>query len=996
MNVKNIIRLLLLAGIFFLTSSASLYSQYLVDRWTTADGLPQNSVNAIIQTRDGYLWIGTYGGLARFDGINFARIDDNKGLNSNRILALSESHDGGIWIGTEGGGVAKYKDGVFTNYGKENGLRDEVVFDIREDKDSLIWIGTRNGFQCLRNGKVCPHIDENQFKNIPVRSFFITNKGDIYINSDNGIYRIAKNYIKPINIKKSNLPPSYLFEDKDGGEWLRLPNGLENRSKATTRVITFRDGLQEDFITQFSCDKDGVYWVGTITKGVSYGKLKLSKKLTRLQLVEDEKDLKIQKIFIDQEGNRWIGTDGEGLFRIKDRIIDVIGSKEGLNHSIIEGVFEDSKKNLWICTNDGGLYKRTKNKWHRFTEKEGIDSRYVWSVAEDKSGAIWAGSYGGGLFRYQNGKFINYTTANGLNHNVVLAIYCDKSGSIWIGTENGGVNILRDGKFYSISEKDGLSNSSVRTFLEDQNGGMWIGTIDGLNYYKAGKIKVFSTQDGLSHNYVRSIYEDAEGVLWIGTYGGGLNRYKEGKFTKIKMENGLFDNIVSAILEDEKQNFWMSCNRGIYRVSRHELNDFADGKINSILSIAYGTADGMLSEETNGGFQPAAWKTSNGELLFPTIKGLALIYPERIKENTEPPIVHIEKILVEQIEVPIKTQIEVPFDKQQIEIHYTALYYSDPKHITFEYKLTGIDGKWINVGNRRAVYFWDLSPGKYEFEVKAINKYGIVNKERKSIRIIIAPPIWKTWYFILFVIGSFALSVFFLMRRRELRRRHEALLHKKYTHQLLDTMELERKRIASELHDSIGQELLIIKNRAMLALEDLKNKKNVKEELEEISEAASQAIQETREISYNLRPYQIDRLGLTKSIESLIKRASQAANVNFELNMENIDNVISKEMEIHFYRIIQECINNIIKHSGANNCKVTIKHWHERINIDIEDNGRGFDIESESKSPQGYGIQGIMERTQFLGGKVRVESAPEKGTRILLTFVTNEKSNGEK
>ena len=974
-----------------------LYGQYKIDVWTTAEGLPQNSVNAILQTRDGYMWLGTYGGLVRFDGSTFTSIGGTEGLPSNRILALCESRRGGLWIGTEGGGISQYSNGTLTHYGKQDGLLDDVVYTLCEDCDTTLWIGTRAGIQYIRHGTIQPHPFGGSVLNAPVRSIRCTPTGVLWINSDREVYRLILGHLEVV-LKvdpKTKRVPAFLFEDSDTSVWLRGIHGLLHYINGQVESVTEADGLSSYYVTTLIRDSLGTYWAGTLDGGVCAGHLRPRKKFTNLQFPDGKMISKIQTCFIDQEGNRWIGTDGDGLIRIKDRMIDVIGEKDGLKHQIIEAVFEDSKRSLWVGTNDGGLYHLSNGSWFHFAGKDGFPMQSIWSIAEDFEGAIWAGSYGGGLYRYKNRKIKNFTTNQGLVHNVVLALYCDRDGALWIGTENGGINIYRYGKFRPLTEKDGLSNLCVLTFLEDRSGAMWIGTRGGgLNRYQNGKMRVFTTRDGLSHNAVRSIYEDADSVLWIGTYGGGLSRLKNGKFTNFTTREGLYDNMVSAILEDDDNNLWMSCNRGIFRVNRKQLNEFAAGRITQITSIAYGTEHGLISDETNGGFQPAAWRTKDRRLLFPTIRGLAVIPLVRVKTDTKIPPVHIEHVLVNQVEYPLTSRIEIPYDRRQIEIHYTALNFSDPQHTMFKYWLDGFHGEKIDAKKRRVAYYSNLASGEYTFHVIAANSDGVWNSEGASVVLVIKPPYWETWYFrttagcIILVIG------FAIYYQRDRRRKRGLLEQQKFTHQLLESMETERKRIASELHDSLGQELLIIKNRALIALGDMKNKKNIKEQLDEISNTASQAIQEARGISYNLHPYQIDRLGLKKAIESIITRAAQTTTMILTSDIDPLDNLVPKEMGIHVYRIIQECINNILKHAKATTCRVTIKRWNDRLNIDIEDNGIGFDTSGEIiQSKHGFGLHGIAERARLLGGTMRIESNAGIGTRILLTIKIYEETN---
>ena len=972
----------------------SLYGQYITDVWTTTEGLPQNSVNAIIQTHDGYLWLGTYGGLTRFDGLAFTTIESpEQGLLSNRILSLCESHDGAIWIGTEGGGCARYFQGIYTIYSKKDGLLDDVVFSIIESLDSVIWVGTQNGVQCLVKGKIqLPPFGET-LSRIAVRSLRSSRDGILWISSDQGVYRFINGKLELVLAvnPKAEKTPAFLYEDWDGSTWLRGKHGLLHFIDGRHESITNVKGLKDNYATTMMQDFSGEYWVGTISGGLYHSISRSSgNRMKAFPLPNGGQSIKIQTCFIDREGNRWIGTDGKGLLRIKDRLIDVISAKDGLTHEIVEAVFEDSRSSIWIGTNDGGLYRKKGNAIHQYTANNTLGP--VWSLAEDAQGSLWVGTYGSGVFRYNKNGFKNFTTVQGLSDNDVMALYRDRSGAIWIGTNRGGVTILKDGKFKIFQKNSELLNTSVRTFLEDRSGAMWIGTIGGLNRYKNGAMTSYTTNNGLSHNYIRSVYEDRDSVLWIGTYGGGLDRLKDGVFTHYTMREGLYDNVVSAILEDDRENLWMSCNRGIYKVSLAQLNDFADGKIPSISCINYGMQDGLLIDEANGGFQPSAWKTKDGRLLFPTIKGLACIPLSKVKTNPAVPQVHIEQILINQVEYGLASRIEIPYGKNNIEIHYTALSFIDPQHIKFRFRLDGVHRNWFDVKQRRVAYFQSLPSGEYTFHVIAANNNGVWTNEDASFSFVVKPPFWERWYFRLSLVCALVLIGYVFYRRRKQRSMQVEQQQQLSERRLLDSMEEERKRIASELHDSIGQDLLIIKNRALLALEDIKNKKNTKEQLDEISETASLAIQETREISYNLRPYQIDRLGLKKAIESIFNRAAGTTAITFTSDIDPIDNLVQKEMEIHVYRIIQECVNNILKHANASKCDVVIKHWHDRLNIDVKDNGIGFNMtEKKSQESRGFGLHGILERTRLLGGAVKIESSPGNGTRILITIKTYER-----
>jgi signal transduction histidine kinase len=524
--------------------------------------------------------------------------------------------------------------------------------------------------------------------------------------------------------------------------------------------------------------------------------------------------------------------------------------------------------------------------------------------------------------------------------------------------------------------------TDVRFITEDRQGALWLGGVSGMSRFKDGVFTNYTTEQGLSNNYVRDIYEDADGTLWVGTYGGGLNRFKDGRFTHITTREGLFDNIVSRILEDENGNFWMSCNRGIYRASRKELNDLAEGRVKAINSVSYGVADGMKSNETNGGGQPAGWKDLEGKLWFPTVKGVVRIDPDNF--NRLPPPVVIEQVLVDKTAADSHQSIRLRPGQSDLEIHYTGLSLTAPEKVRFRYRLEGYDRDWVDARERRVAYYTNISPGTYAFRVMAANNDGVWSTQDATIQVVVVPPFWRTWWFISLSVFAIAAIAFLLYRRRigQLERAHAA--QEAFSRRLIESQENERKRIAAELHDSLGQELLIIKNRAALGLKLLEDADRTREQIEQIAGTASQAIAGVRQIAYNLRPYHLDEIGLTQSLEELVERISGSCPVSFAARIDYIDDLCPKDSAINLYRIVQEGINNVVKHSGATEAKLLISRSPREVEVLIEDDGQGFNPAGDAARRPGFGLTGLAERARILGGTLSVDSAPGRGTVLKL------------
>lgn len=392
----------------------------------------------------------------------------------------------------------------------------------------------------------------------------------------------------------------------------------------------------------------------------------------------------------------------------------------------------------------------------------------VRAIFEDREGTLWIGTESG-LNSLRDDRFTVYTIRDGLSHDNVRAITQDREGNLWLGTYGGGLNRLREGKFISFTARDGLSNDHIWVNLEDREGNLWVGTWNGLDRFNKSRFTAITSADGLSNDYVWSIYEDRAGGIWIGTDGGGLNRLKDGRITRYTTKDGLFDDVVMAILEDDAGNFWMSCNRGIFRASRRELNDFADGRVRSIGCVAYGTADGMTSSACNGVSQPSVTRTRDGRLWFPTVKGVVIIDPRHIPTNAMPPPVAIEEVVVDAVTVNKgNRQSGATFapGAERFEFHYTGLSFVAPERVRFRYMLEGLDHDWVDAGARRVAYYNNLAPGDYRFRVLAANNDGVWNEEGASLSFHVQPRFYQTYPFYLMCVALAGLIVWSLYRLR--------------------------------------------------------------------------------------------------------------------------------------------------------------------------------------------------------------------------------------
>lgn len=973
---------------------ADAQAQYRFDHWTTDNGLPQNSVRSIVQTSDGYLWFTTLDGLVRFDGVKFTVFNkaNSKNLLSNRIVHLLAAPDDTLWISTEGQGVTRYADGEFRSFTIADGLPADSVFETWLDSEGVLFARTTGGVA---------RFDGTRFTFVKSLEELFQSK--ILYAPSGTIWEINANSLSRLkNGENSN------FE---------LPAEMKNE-------LTSELGI---YLTIFLFeDRQGVLWISTNHYKTSLTSVKLFKftggKFEQI-LADGMPSNLTPEIAQDQNGNIWLGTLGNGACRLNQKKFSCFNTANGLATNQVNTIFTDREGSLWISTEDQGIYHLTQQFITSLSTGQGLAEKNVYPILEDNEGAFWIGS-AGALARYKDGQIINFQKKDGLVPSDVLSILKDADDRLWIGTYNGIV-IYEKGKFYNLSDKlfpnmeaptiadihqdrnrifwfasslgvikydgestrfytvsDGLPGNNVKVILENDDGSFWIGTYNGLALLKDEKITVFLEKDGLAGNYIRSLYKDETGTLWIGTYDSCLSRYKDGKFTNFSVENGLASNGVFQILEDASRNFWISSNQGIYRVSREQLNEFADGKRQFVTSTLFTKSDGMLTTEANGGGQPAGIKASDGRLWFPTQDGVAVIDPEAVKLNPLAPPIVIESARIDnQKTSDLQNGIELVPGQQNLEIDYTGLSFIRPEQMRFRYRLEGFDEQWTEAGNRRTAFFPHLAPGEYTFHVIAANSDNIWNEQGAKIKIVVQPPFYRRWWFIVFTVLLACGIVYVLYRRRISQLEKERAAKQAFSRQLIASQEQERKRIAAELHDSLGQRLVVIKNLALMFLH-AKNASADNEQIESISNEASEAIGEVKEISYNLRPYQLDRIGLTKAIEAIIRSAQTASQIEISSEIDDIDDYFPPDAEINFYRIVQECINNLVKHSEATEAIVKIERSQDNLILEINDNGKGFIPNQTESKTGGFGLIGIAERVEIFGGKIDVKSAPDHGTEI--------------
>ena len=976
---------LLAVGCFTSTALA----QYHVECWTTDNGLPYNWIHGLWQTRDGYLWLTTQDGVARFDGVRFRVFNKSNtpGLTSNwfSIHALWEDRQGNLWMGTEDGGVTRYRAGVFTSYTTKEGLPSNKVVRIDEDGAGTVWIFTRDGLAQWKNGRLTRPDSSLE------TGAYLTPPGNLRVHrqyfglwrpSALGWQRFAYGQWTPFPLPQRVSDPAKLYidsisEDSEGRLWYSL-NDREDEHYCVSqgRLTVFSGVPNARGIHVCYRDRQGRLWVGS-----HEGRVRLWKDGQSWHLM----DLSIPDIFQplqDREGTLWIGTLGQGLCRLREQPITVYRHPGGPAFNLIKPILQDRMGRVWLGS--GGLARFKDGRFENFYRPNRSRDPWDWSNSlttlwEDTDGGIWAATRDG-IVRFRGGQLQEEMSSQIKGR--IYTIRQDRYGALWFGGEQG-LYRLQEGKVTHYPRSGDGRRGVVNVLYQDPEGTLWVGSNGGLSRISEDG---FASVEGLSATEVSVLHADRAGVLWIGTFHDGLYRWHEGRLTHYTSEQGLYSNRILQMLEDDLGSLWVGCHLGLYRVRKQELNDFAAGRVSAVTSTHFGKADGLINLVCSD-VRPGAFKAQDGKLWFATEGGLAVVDPQEVAVNLTPPPVVIEECLLDRRPVPLESGLRIEPGREHLDIHYTALSFIRSEQLRFRYKLEGLDREWVEAGTRRTAYYSHIPPGDYVFKVTAANSDGVWNREGQQLRVVVLPPFYRAWWFLtlaaLGVVG--VLSIGYRYRIRQLRRVQAA--QQAFSHQLITSQEQERKRIAAELHDSVGQSLVIIRNWALLGAGQLAAQAPAREELDEISATASRAIHDVRAIAYDLGPYHLERLGLANTIQDMVNRLAQVSRVRFTTELEALDGALSREAEMGLYRIVQESLNNILKHAEASEATIAIRRQGGGVKLTISDDGKGFDPQASGTSAgqSGFGLMGMAERVRLLEGAWVVRSAPGQGTTIEVT-----------
>lgn len=721
------------------SAAAQGTGEYASVNWTIEKGLPHNDVHALQQTADGYLWIGTPGGLARFDGVRFTvfTIANTPALYSHRIRSLHEDRAGTLWIGTEHGGVARMRDGVFETVVREADLPGQFVNDITDARDGGVWIATDRGVVRFASGRVEPLAPTISRGAPTVHTVLEDRRGALWVSGPAGLTQFVDGVATRTFTAADGLPSAnvrMVREDANGVLWVATTSGLARIVNGTAAAVVLPP-VPERFVTALWID------AGTVWAGFADGTLvRIRRGASRVDKLQVSTPLLgVRALYVDRESNLWIATNS-GLQRWRSSPLRTVTEADGLRSAAVMPIFEDRDGTIWIGTCSGPSALHADGTIVSYGPRDGLLNPCIRAIHQTRDGRLWMGA-ANDLFVFNRGRFTHFTDVPELVGRPVSAIAESANGDIWIGTASGVLQMT--GQRYQWHRRaDGLVSDDVRFLVESRNGGMWIGTVGGLSLLRDGEFTNYTRANGLPADFVRAVHEDADGTIWIGTYGGGLVRMKNGAFTRYTTAGGLPDDEISRILEDAAGDLWMSSGRGIFRVSRASLDAFADGRAKEIHAVTYGLAEGMPTLQSSGGAQPAGWRTRDGRLWFPTSAGAVAIDPKHERNQLAPPVA-IEGVRVDD-RPATGAALDLAPGRHTIEIEYTALSLAAPERVQFRYRLEGYDASWIEAGTRRTAYYTGIPPGRYRFQVIAANNDGVWNETGAALALVQQPHFYQT------------------------------------------------------------------------------------------------------------------------------------------------------------------------------------------------------------------------------------------------------------
>ena len=1000
-------------------------ADYLLEVWNSENGLPDSSVTAVAQTPDGYLWVGTYNGLVRFDGVRFVTFDpaNTPALSHARVRRLSVDNRGVLWISSYDGALTRFQNGVFTWEGRfVRAAEGEVAF-VAALTNQLVFLTSRG--ELLRKTLSAPAGEGWEDLPPPARGIgalcCADGSGTLwYRDGDKHLWRLQASQFVPLpeTAGLAGRSVNCLTTDARGRLWVGTDIGFAVWDGRGFQSAVPGSPAQPPLdVETLTVTETGQIWAlanGGVCAAAD-GRWLVAPQAGRVEF-----PLATGRVFAqeDHRGGVWLFNYGGGLIHVgADGQSRQMTLDDGFPGDRVYCLFEDQEGDWWAGLDAMGLVRVRARQFHAVPAVEKAPAKAARSVCEDARGRVWIGRLSGGLNCWQEGDFTNYPVGDNASANSVFCVCPDAQGRLWISGGDEDLWLRDQGELRRVLP----TIHRVKSLLADSRGRIWVGTTTGLFVSEPGSPGGFQPFKGLPHRTVRALTEglggvvwggtgngelfciasnavslfrpddadasavwsvlaDGDGTVWAGTFRGGLLRWRNGVFTRYGRRNELPDEVISQMLDDRRGNLWLGSHQGVFRVAKADLNQLAGDPRGFVSCVTYGRSDGLPSLECSGGYQPAAWRDQAGRLWFTTARGAAWIQSDEVRANPKPPPVVIEGILVDGrlLELPAtNAALVIPPGRHQIELHYTGLSLASPERVQFRYQLAPLDADWVEAGTRRTAQYGFLPPGHYRFQVLAGNSDGVWNQTGSTLVLTIRRHYYETWWFqtlgVLLVLGAVAGGVRQAATRR-LRRKMEELERKQM-------VERERARIAKDIHDDLGASLTLI-----AVLGDLARREKTAERIEKMSSTARAAVKSLDEIVWAVNPRNDTLANLVDYTGQFATDYLREAGIRCRLDVPEHTPAreVPANVRHNVFLVVKEALQNIVKHAHATEVWLRINTGERSLSLSVEDNGCGFEHPPEDAWADG--LRNMRQRLAEVGGECRIASQVNVGTTITVAL----------
>jgi signal transduction histidine kinase/ligand-binding sensor domain-containing protein len=943
-------------------------TQYSRTTWTQEQGLPQDTIRAIAQTNDGYLWLGTEEGLARFDGYEFVTFDKARsGLPSNSITALAASPDGALWVGTAAG-LARFDGHRVRTYTTADGLPDDSVSNLLMDRGGALWIVAGGALCRFTDGKFTAFPLGPRSPGDTVRVVGEDRRGGLWVAGVAGVGKLSDGVYTPAlgGAPFSGYIITRLLTDRRGNLWIAGNQGIiQVAPSGAVRRYGVREGLPDAIVRALWEDRDGNVWAGT---NGGLARAEGSRFIASNGEGAPGQDV-VRCLFEDREGNFWVGAD-DGLTRLRDDPFTAYGKSEGLPSDEPNTVYQDRSGRILVGFRDSGLMQLTPTR-RLFTERDGLPPVEVFSIRESPSGELMV-STRNGLARWDGSRFRLFAPRDALRRRTVFDGLEDADGVTWLAASAGLIE-MRDGRERIVIPGGPLLADAIVALYQAPDGAIWAGSYGkGVWRVKGNERRLFTTADGLSSDQIRCLEGDSDGTFWIGTFDGGLSAFRNGRFLKFTARDGLLSDNVGAV-EADGDFLWLGTTRGICRIPKRQLLDFAEHRRTALDPVNYGVEDGLRSSQCAPANPVGAggMRTADGRVWFATSHGLAVFQNGASKGVVPVPLAHLLEMTADGRPVDLAGAARLDPGSARVQFRYSAIHLGAPERVSYSYKLDGLDKGWVRAGSRRVIDYNSLQHRRYVFRVRAELPGGEAGET--SYRFEILPRFYETaWFRPLAVAALLAAGwALYQLRLRQVRSRFALVLG-------------ERARLAREIHDTLAQGFVGISSQldavAMCMPEEDSPARRC---LDIAGRMARHSLTEARRSVMDLRASMLEEQDLGAALRAGATAWTAGTGVETEVAVEGPDTPLPEDVEHNLLRIAQEAVTNALKHAAAARIRIHLTRETRGVGLRIEDNGRGFD-EKDAFSPVSghFGVLGMRERAERLGGSMRLTSSPGQGTTV--------------